>query len=67
MKGDGIIKDIQKAIEYFVKASKDGNKKASFILGEIYMKGEYIPKDKIYKAKEQSDSIGIRIGRSVFN
>ena len=31
--------------------------------------GSYVMsyKDKIYKAKEQSDSIGIRIGRSVFN
>jgi hypothetical protein len=45
LKGDGVPKDISKAIELFQKASAQGHAGAQFNLGLIYIKGDSVPKD----------------------
>jgi len=44
-KGDGVPKDIEKAIYWFTKAAEQGQALAQNGLGCCYYKGEGVPKD----------------------
>jgi uncharacterized protein len=49
--GNGVPKDLDKSVEWYDKASKAGNGKASATLGVMYKRGDEIKGDK-KKAEE---------------
>ena len=49
--GDGVPKDMKKAVEWYQKAAEQGNAAAQYSLGACYLKGDGVPKD-INKAIE---------------
>jgi uncharacterized protein len=45
--GEGVSKDVVKAVEWFQKAASQGHPKAQFSLGKMYYLGESVPKDAV--------------------
>ncbi len=43
--GDGVGKDLGKAVEWFTKAAQAGVNRAQFNLGTMYMQGDGVPRD----------------------
>ena len=44
--GEGVAKNMKKAIELFTKAANNGNGDAQLALGKCYLKGNGVPVDK---------------------
>ena len=49
--GDGVAKDITKAVELFRKAAEQGNGMAQYNLGCCYANGSGVAKDKVEAVK----------------
>jgi len=44
--GQGVVADLDKAVQWYRKAADDGNPKAYFVLSELYRLGQGVPKDE---------------------
>jgi TPR repeat protein len=56
LQGDGVLKDIQKALKYLTDSAELGNQYAQFTLGKLYLLGKDVSKDKIRAEKWLSKS-----------
>jgi len=63
-KGEGVTRDLKKAVDYYRKAADQGNAKAQTNLGVLYANGEGVEKDEqvaiglFRKAAVQGDALG---------
>ena len=48
--GEGVTKDVAKAVDWYQKAAEQGNADAQSNLGSMYDEGEGVPKDGIFQA-----------------
>jgi uncharacterized protein len=44
-KGEGVTRDLKRAVSYYTKAAAGGNADAQFSLGNLYLLGEGVPQD----------------------
>ena len=46
MTGDGVSQDYEEAVPWFRKTAEQGNAKAQYNLGIMYVNGEGVPQDR---------------------